>query len=121
MPVIIVTSDPPYGRIHVNTDMIYAVVPDVTKPGTRLLIDAAGGRGVSANEDIDAIAALAGPSAFVLFRQASLKPGPALVNKVGWVSISPHPQVANVSQINFKNQYIAVKGSVDAVAQALSA
>lgn len=121
MPIIVVTSDPPYERIVVNTDLIYAVVGDSTKPsGARLLVDAAGGRGISANEDLDKIANLAGAGVFADFQHASLKPGPILVNRTGWVSVSPHPQVRNVSQINFKNQYVAVKGALDKVVAALT-
>ncbi|MFG1186727.1 hypothetical protein [Xanthobacter aminoxidans] len=121
MPIITVTSDPPYDRILVNTDMIYAVVPDAAAPSrTRLLVDAAGGRGVSANEDLGTILKLAGANVFASFQQAALKPGKILVNRSGWVSIAPHPQVKNVSQINFKNQYVAVKGTVEEVAAALA-
>lgn len=120
MAVIVVTVAPPYGPVSVNTDMIYAVVPDIPGTGTKLLIDTAGGRSVAALEDIDAIEAMLASASFVRFNQASLKPGPVLVNRVGWVSVVPHPQVKGVTQVNFKNHYIAVKASVDKVAAALS-
>ena len=119
MAVITVTAPPPYGAIPVNTDMIYAVVPDDISDGSKLLIDTAGGRSVSAIDDVDAIAGLVG-TAFARFKWAGLQSGYVLLNRIGWVSIVSHPQVKGVTQVNYKNHYIPVKASVDAVTVALS-
>lgn len=119
MAIITVTAPAPYGSVPVNTDMIYAIVPDPVGSGSKLLVDVAGGASVSAAENITALGNLVG-AAFVLFKQASLRPASVLLNRIGWVSIVPHPQVKDVTQVNYKNHYIPVKATVSTVAQALS-
>ena len=114
MPTITVTAPPPYGKIPVNTDMIYAIVDDPVGKGSRLLIDTAGGRAIQAEETIDQFEDGL-KKFFARFDRASIDPGPVLINRLGWVSIVPHPQVSGVTQINFKNHYVPVKATVDQV------
>lgn len=120
MPIIAVAAPAPYGKIRVNTDFVYAVVENDVGTGSKLLIDTAGGRSIEVLEDLDAIDTAAGRGVFAIFKKAALTSGSVLINRSGWVSIVPHPQVPKVTQINFKNHYIAVKASLDVVAKALS-
>ncbi|PZU88371.1 MAG: hypothetical protein DI527_17475 [Chelatococcus sp.] len=118
MPIIQVTV-PPYGEISVNTDMIYCVIPGTGKKGSRLLIDAAGGASIEATESLSQIEHLVGDH-FAKFDRASIDPGKTLANRMGWVSIVPHPQVKDVCQINYKNHYVPVKGALPEVIEMMT-
>jgi hypothetical protein len=84
-----------------------------TAKASDLLIDAAGGGSIAALLDIREVGQLLG-AAFVQFTMAGGR-SPCFVSRTAWVRIVPHPQVADVTQINFANRYLAVVGSVEEV------
>jgi hypothetical protein len=89
-------------------------VGDPSNPGgaSDLLLDSAG-RSIFVTEAIDAVGARLGLD-FVRFQVAAVHPSPCFVNRRGWVSVNPHPQVPNVTQIHGDSRYIAVQGTVAA-------
>jgi hypothetical protein len=114
MATINVPVGPPYGTIPVNTNAVCAVIPDPVSPSAAsdLLIDSAGGRSISALVQIGDMGKMLG-SDFVEFTAADQTRSTCFVNRIAWVSIVPHPQIAAVSQINFANRRpLAVAGSV---------
>jgi hypothetical protein len=121
MTTISVPVGPPYGTIPVNTKLICAAVPDPVSPDTasNLLIDSAGGRSITALVKIRQVGKMLG-NEFAEFTQADQARSVCFVNRTGWVSVVPHPQVEGVSQINFANRrYLPVTGMVDKVIERL--
>lgn len=114
MTIIEVDIGPPYDTIVVNADTICAVIPDPASPGkaSNLLIDSAGGRSITALVKIANIGSMLGDN-FVQFTAADQAKSICFVNRILWVSVAPHPQVARVSQINFANRRpLSVAGQV---------
>ena len=116
MAIIHVPVGPPYGTISVNTQTVYAVVADPASPknASDLLIDSAGARSIKALLEVGAVGAMLDRE-FASFVMAAVSESTCFVNRTAWVSITPHPQVKNVVQINFANHYVPVRGSIDEV------
>ncbi len=120
MAIIEFPTAPPYGNVPVNTDTIYAAVPDAADPQrlSDLLIDSASVRSIQVLIPVDQAGQRLG-AGFIRFEMAALSPSYCYVNRTTWVSIVPHPQISGVTQINFRNHYLAVKGTVAQVRAAL--
>src|SRR5215475_815458 len=116
MSLVTLPTVPPYNHVSLNPDSIFAAIGDPADPSgsSDLLLDSSGGRSIFVTESVVAVGAQLGP-AFVRFEAAAVHPVFCFVNRRGWVSLTPHPQVANVVQIHGKSRYIAVKGSMAAV------
>ncbi|ANW00803.1 hypothetical protein [Bradyrhizobium icense] len=77
-----------------------------------MLIDSADGRSITALVGIDELGKMLGDN-FVEFVAADQARSICFVNRMAWVSITSHPQIAGVSQINFANRRpLGVAGSV---------
>ena len=121
MPTIEVPVGQPHGDILVNIDLICAAVPDLVSPdrASSLLINSAGGRSITALLKISEIGKLLG-NAFVEFTVADAAKSTCFVNRTIWVSIVPHPQVRDVTQINFAHRrYLPVTGTINEVIKQL--
>jgi hypothetical protein len=120
MAVIDVPVGPPYGTIPVNTGAIYAVVPHPADPAAAsdLLIDSSGARSIQALLPITNFGGVLGKD-FAEFPMADIAQSTCFVNRMTWVSIVPHPQIAGVVQINFAHHYIPVRGTVEGVKKQL--
>lgn len=121
MTTIEVDIGPPYDTIAVNADTICAAIPDPASPGkaSNLLIDSAGGRSITALAKIADIGDMLGDN-FVQFTAADQAKSICFVNRMLWVSVARHPQVAKVSQISFANRRpLSVAGQVANVLAAL--
>ncbi len=119
MPIIQVPVGPPYGNILVNTDNLYAVQSHAVAPAdsSDLLIDSAGARSILALVPIRTIAMQLG-SNFVQLTASS--GGSCFVNRLRWVSVVPHPQIAGVTHINYANHAIAVAGDIGTIERAFA-
>lgn len=114
MTTIEVDIGPPYGTIAVNADTICAAIPDPASPAkaSNLLIDSAGGRSITALATIANVGNMLGGN-FVQFIAADQAKSVCFVNRMLWISVAPHPQVARVSQISFANRRpLSVAGQV---------
>jgi hypothetical protein len=121
MPVVTLPAPPPYDQVSLNPDTLFAAVADPANSGgsSDLLLDSAGGRSIFVTAAIDSVGRQLGPD-FVRFQAAAVHPVSCFVNRHAWVSLNPHPQVANVVQIHGKSRYIAVQGSMADVQAALA-
>ena len=70
-------------------------------------------------EDIEIVGPQLGAD-FVRFQAAAVHPITCFINRRAWVSLNPHPQVANVVQIHGKSRFVAVQGSMELVREGAS-
>ena len=103
--------------IAVNTNSVCAAIPDPVSPdkASDLLINSAGGRSNVALDAIARIGEILGDN-FAEFTAADPAKSVCLVNRMLWVSVAAHPQIARVSQITFANRRpLSVAGQVSDV------
>jgi hypothetical protein len=88
--------------------------PDPVTPdnASNLLIDPAGGRSITTLVAIAGIGKMLGGS-FAEFMAADRAQSACFRNRMLWVSVAAHPQIARVSQISFANRRpLSVAGQV---------
>jgi hypothetical protein len=121
MPLVTLPAPAPYNEVTLNSDSLFAAVGDPAdlEGSSDLLPDSAGGRSIFVTASIEVVGPQLGPD-FVRFDAAAVRPGPFFVNRRAWVSLNPHPQVANVVQIHGKSRFVAVKGSMESVRKAFA-
>jgi hypothetical protein len=114
--IIEVPIGAPFGTIPVNTDRLSAVRPHAPAPehATDLLIQGAGPRSILGQVPFDSVTGQLGGE-FVQFTMANEARNACRLNRRLWVSINPHPQVPNVSQVNYGDNSVNVEGGVASV------
>jgi hypothetical protein len=121
MPLVTLPAPAPYNEVTLNSDNLFAAMGDPPNPrgSSDLVLDSAGGRSIFVTEDIEIVGPQLGAD-FVRFQAAAVHPITCFVNRRAWVSLNPHPQVANVVQIHGKSRFVSVQGSIESVRNALS-
>ena len=109
----------PYNEVLVNPAKIVAISPEPSTPDGESELLAEANRQIHVLENIDSVAGKLGAN-FVRLEAASTTIAAVYVNKRLVLQLLPHPQVANVVQVHGRGRQIAVKGTLQEVAQKLS-
>ncbi len=119
MPFVEFETIQPYGKVVVNPDQIFSFAPEPQTPADDTELFADGERSILVAESIAQVSAKLGPD-FRRFTAASTAPHEIYINRNLVLHLLPHPQVDGVCFVHGLNRRIAVVGTMDQVAQALS-
>ncbi len=115
MPVITLPIGAPFQEAAVNTAHIFCAAPDAENPDrSNLFIHAVGQPALLVELPLETLAERLGDD-FVRLDVAGAEGVANYLSRSHWVSIVPHPETPDVTQVDYRYAFVLVKGTMDAV------